>query len=130
MAIKLGLKEPEVHELYRQYWKLQQLYTLCKVYENVKDDIWSFVELYRLTKVVGMDHKHVKKLLEIANNDLPMVQARYEGLRIEVDLLESERVLRNKYLIYMLLWFIFMSYREALSQIDTLHQERFGLKES
>ena len=105
MAIKLGLKEPEVHELYRQYWKLQQLYTLCKVYENVKDDIWSFVELYRLTKVVGMDHKHVKKLLEIANNDLPIVQARDEGLRIEVDLLESERVLRNKYLIYMLLWF-------------------------
>ncbi len=132
MAIKLGLKEPEVHELYRQYWKLQQLYTLCKVYENVKDDIWSFVELYRLTKVVGMDHKHVKKLLEIANNDLPIVQAKYEGLRIEVDLLESEKESLEKQIfdLHATLVQYRTSYREALSQIDTLHQERFGLKES
>ena len=130
MAIKLGLKEPEVHELYRQYWKLQQLYTLCKVYENVKDDIWSFVELYRLTKVVGMDHKHVKKLLEIANNDLPIVQAKYEGLRIEVDLLESESLEKQIFDLHATLVQYRTSYREVLSQIDTLHQERFGLKES
>ena len=44
VAIKLGLKEPEVHELYRQYWKLQQLYSLYQVHEHVKEDIWTFVE--------------------------------------------------------------------------------------
>ena len=32
-----------------------------------------------------------KRLLEIANNDLPSVQAKYEGLRREVDLLESKK---------------------------------------
>ena len=72
VAIKLGLKEPEVQEFYKQYWKLQQLYSLYQVHEHVKEDIWSFVELYRLMKAAGMDLKHVKKLLEVANNELPM----------------------------------------------------------
>ena len=70
VAIKLGLKEPEVHEFYKQYWKLQQLYSLYQVHEHVKEDIWSFVESYRLIKAAGMDLEHVKRLLEIANNDL------------------------------------------------------------
>ncbi len=91
VAIKLGLKEPEVHEFYKQYWKLQQLYSLYQVHEHVKEDIWTFVELYRLMRAAGMDLKHVKKLLEIANNDLPSVQAKYEGLRREVGLLESKK---------------------------------------
>ncbi|MGB0026752.1 MAG: hypothetical protein WBP64_07915, partial [Nitrososphaeraceae archaeon] len=89
VAIKLGLKEPEVHEFYKQYWKLQQLYSLYQVHEHVKEDIWSFVELYRLIKAEGMDINHVKKLLEIANKELPIVQAKYEGLRREVGFLES-----------------------------------------
>ena len=91
VAIKFGLKEPEVHELYRQYWNLQQLYGLYQVYETVKDDIWAFVELYRLIKAAGMNPEHVKRLLEIANNDLPSIQAKYEGLRREVGLLESKK---------------------------------------
>ena len=74
MAIKLGRKEPEVHEFYKQYWKLQQLYSLYQVHEHVKEDIWSFVEVYRLIKTAGMNSKHVKKLLEVANNELPIVQ--------------------------------------------------------
>ena len=39
VAIKLGLKEPEVHELYKQYWNLQQLYGLHQVHEHTKEDI-------------------------------------------------------------------------------------------
>ncbi len=80
VAIKLGLKEPEVHELYRQYWKLQQPYRLYQVHEHVKEDIWSFVELYRLIKAAGMNLKHVKRLLEIANNELPKVEQIYKNL--------------------------------------------------
>ena len=91
VAIQLNLKEPEIHELYRQYWNLQQLYSLYQVHEHVKENIWYFVELYRLMKAVGMDLKHVKKLLEIANNELPIVQAKYEALRREVGLLESKK---------------------------------------
>src|SRR6188472_4233377 len=35
VAITLNLKEPEVHEFYKQYWSLQQLHELCQVYEKI-----------------------------------------------------------------------------------------------
>lgn len=60
VAIGLNLKEPEVRELYKQYWNLQQLHDLYQVYEKVKDGIGSFVELYRLIEDAGMDLKHVE----------------------------------------------------------------------
>ncbi len=61
VAIKLGLKEPEVHEFYKQYWKLQQLYSLYQVHEHVKEDIWTFVELYRLMRVCRYGPKACQK---------------------------------------------------------------------
>ena len=84
VAISLNLKEPEVHELYRQYWSLQQLDDLYRVYEKVKDGIGSFVELYRLIEAAGMDLKHVNRLLEIANNELPKVEEMYKNLHKDV----------------------------------------------
>ena len=84
VAIILNLKEPEVHEFYRQYLSLQQLHDLYQVYEKIKDDIWSFVELYRLIEAAGMDLKHVKRLLEVANNELPKVEATYKNLLSDV----------------------------------------------
>ena len=84
VAIKLGLKEPEVHELYRQYWNLEHLYGLHQVYENTKSDIQTFLELYRLIKAAGMDLKHVMRLLEIANNELPKVEQIYKNLHRDV----------------------------------------------
>ena len=74
VAIMLNLREPEVHELYKQYWSLQQLDDLYQVYERVKEGIASFVELYRLIQVSGMDLKHVKRLLEVANGELSKVE--------------------------------------------------------
>jgi hypothetical protein len=132
VAIKLGQQEPEVREFYKQYWNLQQLYELHQVYETVKDDIWSFVELYRLTKAAGMDVKHVVRLLEIANNELPIVQAKYEGLRREVDLLESKKESLEKEIfdLHATLVQYRTSYQEESALLDTLHQERLKLKES
>ena len=132
VAIKLGLKEPEVHELYRQYWKLQQLYSLYQVHEHVKEDIWTFVELYRLMRAAGMDLKHVKRLLEIANNDLPIVQAKYEGLRREVGFLDSKKESLEKEIfgLHATLVQYRTSYQEESALLDTLHQERLELKES
>ena len=132
VAIKLGQQEPEVREFYKQYWNLQQLYELHQVYETIKDDIWSFVELYRLIKAAGMDLKHVKRLLEIANNDLPSVQAKYEGLRREVSLLESKKESLEKEIfdLHATLVQYRTSYREESALLDTLHQERLELKES
>jgi predicted transcriptional regulator len=84
VAITLNLKEPEVHELYKQYLSLQQLHELYNVYEKIKDGIESFLELYRLIEAAGMDIKHVTKLLEVANRELPKVEETYKNLLSDV----------------------------------------------
>jgi hypothetical protein len=84
VAITLNLKEPEVHELFKQYCSLQQLHDLYQVYEKIKDVIGSFVELYRLIEAAGMDLRHVKRLLEVANNELPRVEQMYKNLYADV----------------------------------------------
>ena len=35
--------EPEVVRFYVEYWRLRQLYSLNKIYEEIKDDIGHFV---------------------------------------------------------------------------------------
>ena len=55
VAIALNIREPEVAKFYVEYWKLRQLYSLNKIYEEIKDDIGYFVRLYRLAKVARMD---------------------------------------------------------------------------
>jgi hypothetical protein len=61
------------------------------VYEEVKGDIESFLKLYKLAKRKGMGISQVVNLLEIANNDLPDIQCRYERLKGEVNTLEFNK---------------------------------------
>jgi predicted transcriptional regulator len=84
VAIMLNLKEPEVHEFYRQYLSLQQLHDLYQIYEKVRDGIDSFVMLYKLIEAAGMDLKHVRRLLEVANGELPKVEEMYKNLLSDI----------------------------------------------
>jgi hypothetical protein len=97
VAIALNLRQAEVNEFYREYWKLKQLYDLSQVYEEIKGDISSFVNLYRLSKTAGMNTQHVVNLLKIANNHLPAVKQRCEDLKREVYSLEGDK--RNSTMI-------------------------------
>src|SRR6266487_1156818 len=83
VAIALNLRQAEVTEFYREYWKLKQLYDLSQVYEEIKGDIGSFLNLYQLAKAAGMNTQYVIRLLTIANNHLPAVEQRYEKLKRE-----------------------------------------------
>ena len=91
VAIALNIREPEVARFYVEYWRLRQLYSLNKIYEEIKDDIGPFVNLYTLAKVARMEVQHVIRLLEIANNDLPLVEHKYERRRRDLDELEAEK---------------------------------------
>jgi hypothetical protein len=91
VAIALNIREPEVARFYMEYWRLRQLYSLNKIYEQIKDDIGSFVNLYTLAKVARMGVEQVVNLLEIANNALPFVEHKYERLKREVDDLEADK---------------------------------------
>jgi hypothetical protein len=97
VAIALNLRQAEVTKFYREYWKLEQLYDLSEVYEEIKGDIHSFVNLYRLSKTAGMNTQQVVNLLNIANNHLPAVKQRCEDLKRQVCSLEGDK--RNSAMI-------------------------------
>ncbi len=79
VAIALNIRETEVARFYVEYWKLRQLYSLYKIYEEIKDGIGPFVNLYTLAKVARMDTPSVIRVLEIANNDLQSVEYKCES---------------------------------------------------
>jgi len=91
VAIALNLRQPQVTEFYTEHWKLKGLYMLDQIYEEIKDDIGSFVNLYELAKAAGMNVQHVNRLLAIANNHLPAVESRYEQIKNEISLLEFDK---------------------------------------
>jgi transposase len=91
VAIALNVGESEATKFCKEYWKLKQLHNLNTVYEEIKDDIASFLELYRLSKAKGMGVNQVVNLLTIANNDLPAIEERFKRLRNDVGMLQSQK---------------------------------------
>jgi aminoglycoside phosphotransferase len=91
VSIELNLRESEATKFCREYWKLKQLHNLNMVYEEVKDDISSFLKLYKLAKAKGMGIQQVIDVLAIANNNLPSIEERFKRLRNDVSILQSQK---------------------------------------
>jgi hypothetical protein len=64
VAIKLDLGAEEVTRIYKEYWDLNGLHNLSRIYEEVKLDIPSFVKLYNHTKNAGINPQQVVKCTE------------------------------------------------------------------
>jgi chromosome segregation ATPase len=97
---------------------------------------WDLKDLYFKSQA-GIDRmdrtiKKIKTPVKIVNNELPIVQAKCEGLRREVELLESKRESLEKEIfdLHATLVQYRTSYREESALIDTRHQEILELKES
>src|SRR5919112_2348079 len=91
VAIALNLRESEATKFCREYWKLKQLHNLNMAYEEIKDNIGYFLKLYKLAKTKDMGVKQVIDILSIANNDLPAIEERFERLRNNVSMLQSQK---------------------------------------
>ena len=91
VAIALNLNDHEVTRLYREYWNLVGLDGFNEVYQELKGNVWPFVNLYRSVKAAGMSVQHVVKLLSISDTDLPSVENRYELLMKEARKLEEDK---------------------------------------
>jgi hypothetical protein len=84
VAIALNLRENEVSGLYREYWNLNGIYHLKQIYDEVKDDIWSVIELHRRTKIEGLTPQQISRILKTTtilehnNRNLEYEQARLE----------------------------------------------------
>jgi len=90
VAIELNIRASEAIMFQRDYWDSQGLHNLNQIYQEIKDDIWNFVNLWKSVKA-AMGVPHVKRLLTIANNDLPAVELRYEGLKKEAATIEFQK---------------------------------------
>ena len=91
MAIELNIRASGVIIFQREYWELEGLHNLNQIYQEIKGDIWNFVNLWKSVKAAGMGVPHVKRLLTIANNDLQTVDFLYEGLKREADNIEADK---------------------------------------
>ena len=74
VAIELNIRASEAIIFQREYWELEGLHNLNQIYQEIKGDIWNFVNLWKSVKAAGMGVPHVNRLLTIANNDLPSVK--------------------------------------------------------
>jgi hypothetical protein len=101
VAIELNLRESEATKFCIEYWKLKQLHNLNMVYEEIKDDIASFLKLHKLAKAKGMRVQQVDDTLAIANNDLPAIEERYKRLRNDVSILQSQKQICKRELYHL-----------------------------
>lgn len=89
-AIKLGLKA-EVAILYHQeYFMLLGLTEFTKVYPQIKDNPWLYVNLARLVQNARMGDSEVLALLKIANGYLPRVRLECDRLKEEIRSVKAE----------------------------------------
>src|SRR5919106_622345 len=115
IAITLDLREKEVSDYYREYWNLNGMYYLNQIYEELRDDIWSLIELHRRMKSESLSQRQVPRILKttmtLEHNirDLEGEQARLEFSNKEAaktfqqftDLKQkdSKRIEENEYII-------------------------------
>jgi hypothetical protein len=69
------------------------------IYEDIKDDITSFLKLYNLSKAKGLGIQQVIDLLAVANNDLPAIEERFKRLGNDISSLQFQKRIdeRNLY---------------------------------
>src|SRR5918995_1642823 len=115
VAIALNLRANQVSEYYREWWKLNGLYQLIQMYEELGNDIWSISELNRRTKAEGLTPQQVSRILkttitlEYNNRNLEYEQARLEFSNKQaaetfqrfIDLVQKDRktIEENEYII-------------------------------
>ena len=90
VAITLGLKSEEALRYHQEYFMLLGCTEFTKVYLQIKDNPWPFVNLAKLIQNARMGEGEVVELLKIANGYLPRVRLEYDRLKEEKSSLEAE----------------------------------------
>jgi hypothetical protein len=89
VAIILGLEADEAIRLHRSYYTLLGCTEFTRVYPEIKDDPWVYVNLINAAKNERMGTDQIVTLLKLANDRLPSIEARYRELEKAEPLLNS-----------------------------------------
>ena len=126
VAIELGLEADEAIRHQKEFWKLTQLDRLSLLYDELKGNLWPFLDLCRLSMNAGMDAPKVINFLQIANNELPRIERVIENFRFVRDNLELDKQnIRNQiFSLQRILEDYRSAIREETARINRLRQER------
>jgi chromosome segregation ATPase len=93
VAIELGLDSSKTIQLFRDVWKLKRLYTLDCVYEEIGEEIRTFLKLYNIVKNQGMlgNLEAFVSILKSAAYDIPAIQKQLQLLENEIETIEYKK---------------------------------------
>jgi hypothetical protein len=92
VAIELDLPAIEVHDLFEEFWALNQLHELACIYDEIKNFLPSFLKLFHSLKERRMlGEKHISKFLKYADHDLPELTDRIQRLTNDIIDLEWKK---------------------------------------
>src|SRR5919106_4278070 len=90
IAIELNLEAKEAIRYHQEYLILLGLTEFTKVYIQIKDNPWPYVNLTRLVHSARMGDDGVVELLKIANGHLPRVRLEYGRVIDEINWCKAE----------------------------------------
>ena len=92
VAIELDMPADKVEDLHVQYWRLSKLDNLEILYHEVEYSLSLLLPLHEILKDKRITKdKDISDLIEIANDGLPNLRARFEMLLNQVTALENEK---------------------------------------
>ena len=93
VAIDLKLKEAEVIQFYKEYWKLKRLHKANLAYVDIDRDnyIEYFLNLFESSKKESITIQQVVNVLAIADEDLPAFEDRSKRVKNDLNLLEHQK---------------------------------------
>jgi hypothetical protein len=90
VAITLNLEAKEAIRYHQEYFMLLGCTEFTKVYVQVKDNPWPYVNLAKLVQNARMDDTEVVELLRIANRYLPRIRLEYDRVKEEMNSTKAE----------------------------------------
>ena len=111
VAIALNLEAEKAIRYHQEYIMLLGLTEFTKMYIQIKDNPWPYVNLVQLTQNARMGDGEVVELLKIANGYLPRVRLEYDRVKAELNSLEAKKL--N----------LFNEHQRQCDEISNLHTE-------
>ena len=90
VAIKLNLEAETAIRYHQQYYMLLGCTEFTRVYLQIKDNPWPYVNLVQLAHNSGISDMEVEELLKVANGCLPRVRLEHDRLNAELNSLKAE----------------------------------------
>ena len=100
VAIALNLEAKEAIRYHQEYFMLLGCTEFTKIYIQIKDTPWPYVNLTKLVQNARMGDAEVVELLKVANGHLPRIRLEYDRVKSELNSWKAE--INNAARIYQL----------------------------